>query len=491
MSSNIIGKTHVAALAAIMALVCLAESCAQGGPIALAADGDLKPRLERIVERNPLPEGWTIAKAGEIPSWTLRLEASSQGSAPSESGALCGNYYLAAAVDLADERYSTSKDKAEELGLQDLETIAPPRRALAVGSLWPGQVGYPFAYDLALSASSTVAGEAIPSALEAWIKTSATKEKASSSSPLLLAAAGDIQVRQERASAIAGGTESLDKLIAPALVERIRGADFAVANLETPISGRGEPNPKKHYQFRMPRGSSSLLRDAGFDLMLFANNHGFDYGPKAFLDTLDELENWGLSYVGAGRNSNEAAAAKSVATASGEKLAFVGYAFYPTESYGFSLADAAAGPDKPGISTDEAAALASVRDAVAKGETVVVLAHGGIEYQLKPSQAALKLYDRFAKAGAALVLGSHPHIFQGCAARDGSLIAYSLGNFVFTREGEPETAWKSGLLELLVYRGKVRALRIFPIIVSYGGTAVDPNRAAADSHFSKLCAELE
>jgi poly-gamma-glutamate capsule biosynthesis protein CapA/YwtB (metallophosphatase superfamily) len=496
MSSYNKGKARFASLAAVMALACLAGAClapagAQGGPIALAAEGDLKPRLERIVERNPLPEGWTVAKAGETPSWTLRLEASPQGASPSESSASCGSYYRATAVDLADERYSVSEDEAERLGLEDLETIVPPRRALSVDSLWPGQVGYPFTYDLTLSASSSAIGGAIPSALEAWIKASAAKEKDSSSSPLLLAAAGDIQVRQERASAIAGGKESLGRLIAPALLERIRRADFAVANLETPISGRGEPNPKKHYQFRMPRGSSSLLREAGFELVLFANNHGFDYGPEAFLDTMDELEKEGLSFIGAGRNSSEAAAAKSVVTASGEKLAFVGFAFYPTENYGFSLADAAAGPDKPGISTDETAALESVREAAAKGETVIVLAHGGIEYQLNPSQAAMKLYDRFAKAGAALVLGSHPHILQGCAARNGSLIAYSLGNFVFTREGEPETAWKSGLLELLVYRGKVRALRLFPTVVSYGGTVADPDRAAADSHFSRLCAELE
>jgi len=35
--------------------------------------------------------------------------------------------------------------------------ITAQRRALSVGSLWPGQAGYPFAYDLALSASSAVA----------------------------------------------------------------------------------------------------------------------------------------------------------------------------------------------------------------------------------------------------------------------------------------------------------------------------------------------
>lgn len=40
--------------------------------------------------------------------------------------------------------------------------------------------------------------------------------------------------------------------------------------------------------------------------MSLANNHAYDYGNEALLDTFDTLESAGIPYVGAGRNLDEA-----------------------------------------------------------------------------------------------------------------------------------------------------------------------------------------
>ena len=158
------------------------------------------------------------------------------------------------------------------------------------------------------------------------------------------------------------------------------------------------------------------MQKAGFGLLLFGNNHTLDFGDLAFSDTLNDLAQAGMPMVGAGRTLAEAASPRVIEVKPGEDLAFVGYAFFPSERMGFTREEAAAGTAKPGISADEDAALASVRAAAASGATVVVLAHGGSEYVERPSDEARALYARFVDAGAALVIGTHPHLLQGCEA---------------------------------------------------------------------------
>ena len=49
-----------------------------------------------------------------------------------------------------------------------------------------------------------------------------------------------------------------------------------------------------------------LLEEMGTDLVSLANNHVYDYGPEAMIDTMDLLDEAGIPYVGGGRNIEEA-----------------------------------------------------------------------------------------------------------------------------------------------------------------------------------------
>ena len=48
------------------------------------------------------------------------------------------------------------------------------------------------------------------------------------------------------------------------------------------------------------------MGEMGVDLVSLANNHAYDYGEQAFLDTMDILREAGITYMGAGRDLNEA-----------------------------------------------------------------------------------------------------------------------------------------------------------------------------------------
>ncbi|MBL8968013.1 MAG: CapA family protein, partial [Spirochaetaceae bacterium] len=402
-----------------------------------------------------------------------------------------GRRPLALAAPFDHPRYSLSLAEAREarppLRPLPLEDIGLPERAVAVEGRWPGEPGYPFEEELVLCL------EAAPRAIEAWARgLGRAVRKAGAPAPrpdagLTIGAVGDIAVSDTDAALLAAGKGGLGRLLGPVL-PLLAGPDILAGNLEGVVSGLGEPNPRKRFRFRFDPAAPRVLAEAGFDLLLFANNHGFDFGPEGFADSLANLEASGLPFVGAGRDLQAAAAPLRLPSRPG--FAFVGFALYPDERYGFTAAEAAAGPGRPGVASDEAAAIASIREAAAKGDFVVVLAHGGSEYRFEPDEALRRRYRRFVDAGARLVLGSHPHVLQGAEAYSGALIAYSLGNFLFTADEEPPEAQKSALLEVFVAGGAVRGFKLEPVLSLGSGTLPDPERRAAEERFSALCREL-
>lgn len=497
------GRIGPIAVSLIVAWAALTFSCSRVGDdrvvakvLILSAEGDLSQRLEAIVAGYPLPIGWTLAASGELTQAPaaaaqsiveLSLRAAPSGAAVPRGDAVCGSRYLAAQADIGENLYSVSASRAQSLGLSPLESVVLPRRALAVDGLWPGMRGYPFSQTLYLNLRRLKGRP--DAALRKWLVSAAAAQASREPKPIEVAAAGDIQIGESEWPLLASGEAGLSSLLRDGVLDLLRRPDIAVANVEAPISARGYPNPRKRFRFRMPPGSGAALRRAGLGLVLFGNNHGFDFGSEAFEDTLADLTAAGLPMVGAGSDLARAAAPRFISVAS-NRLAFVGYAFFPNEMLGFTLAEAAAGSAREGVNADENAAMDSVRAAAASGATVIVLAHGGFEYVQEPSRAAKALYARFVDAGAALVLGSHPHLLQGCEARSGSLIAYSLGNFLFTGEREPPAALKSAILDFLVYRGRVRGIMIRPIVVGFDATEPDPDQQGAETRFSRLCRDL-
>ena len=99
---------------------------------------------------------------------------------------------------------------------------------------------------------------------------------------------------------------SIDSSIDANLLALMRNADFCMLNNEFCYSNRGEPLEEKAYTFRSRPENVKLLHEMGVTLVSLANNHAFDYGEDAFLDTLDILSQANVPYVGAGRNLDEA-----------------------------------------------------------------------------------------------------------------------------------------------------------------------------------------
>lgn len=200
-------------------------------------------------------------------------------------------------------------------------------------------------------------------------------------------------------------------------------ADLAVGNLECPVSTRGKKLGKT-WNFRAHPKSLAALKEAGFDLVTVANNHAFDYGLEAFLDTLAHLKKARLAYVGGGHDRAEAEAPRIV-TIKGVRVGFLGLtSTHPEEGW--------ARPKRGGVAYSDFARLPRVvKAAKEKCDVLIVLFHGGTELAEEPNEIQKAVARAAIDAGADLFLGHHPHVVQPVEVYKGKAIAYSLGNFLF------------------------------------------------------------
>jgi poly-gamma-glutamate synthesis protein (capsule biosynthesis protein) len=210
------------------------------------------------------------------------------------------------------------------------------------------------------------------------------------------------------------------------IADTLRSADLRYCNLECPISDRGR-NLHHLYSFRADPRAIEGLKAAGFNVASQANNHTYDWGPEALLDSLERLRAAGIRPVGAGQNIL-AAHYPLLVNVGRLRIAFLAYVDIDPKA-------AAAGVDRPGVVwLDPAQALADIRFARPLADLVIVCPHWGVEYALQPSRTQVELAHQMIDAGADLIVGSHPHVVQPLENYHDHWIAYSLGNFIFDQQ---------------------------------------------------------
>lgn len=206
-----------------------------------------------------------------------------------------------------------------------------------------------------------------------------------------------------------------------------RLGDINIGNLECPLSGRGEPGPGREFIYRAPGDYARGLKRAGFNIMCLANNHIMDFGPVALLDTISSLEKNGILHVGAGRDLGQASK-PLVFEGKDLKIAFLAFTY-----------SSPAGKKSPGTCRlDPGFMKKKIKEASRSSDLVIAMIHHGVEYVDYPNRFLISLFRGAAEAGAALVVGHHPHVCQGIENYRGSLIAYSLGNFISSYADEEE-----------------------------------------------------
>lgn len=284
-----------------------------------------------------------------------------------------------------------------------------------------------------------------------------TRDKGTSVS---MVAVGDVMLGDHPVCYGHGVRASIDRMgidaflagVAPLLNEH----DIATGNLEAVLSaGEDGRSDLVHEEMRGRPQFAAGLAKAGFNVMTVANNHALHHGEKDFADSAQLIRRNGIEPVGLLTETGDLNCFSF--EKKGITVGVVGFSVRP-EKY------------RPGTrlyaqGTGEQL-LAQVRKLAPRFTALVVSIHWGEEYLHVPSPGQVELGRKLIDAGAAVVLGHHPHVLQGIERYGAGYIVYSLGNFVFDHWEE------SGKDSLAVHfdfsRGGVTGMKLVPIWIGDG-----------------------
>ena len=217
-------------------------------------------------------------------------------------------------------------------------------------------------------------------------------------------------------------------------------ADFVCGNLETLLS---ESNPITKNQVNAKNGQPQCngpriyldaIREAGFDMLVTANNHTCDWGAVGITETKKHLEEYGFANTGTHYYDTPADGPEDrfvIFDVNGINIAILSYTHIINQR-GYLNADQM---EKMVHTFDRDKAKEDIKAAKDKGaDFVVVYCHWGIENTETLNSAQLNDSKFLAESGADLIIGSHPHCLQKCEyldTKDGRkvLCMYSMGNF--------------------------------------------------------------
>ena len=257
----------------------------------------------------------------------------------------------------------------------------------------------------------------------------------------------------------------------------LENADFTVVNLETTLSDQpyfpqtaprpAEYHPTAPYVYASHPNSVLALQEAGVDIVDLGNNHMYDLLEPGLHQTLSALNQTGLLHFGAGLD--EAQAWEPVIISSkGQNIAFIGCTTLRIP-LGTPIKN-----DIPYVASDvrakggaaycaEGALRAAILKARKQADLLVVMIHGGSEYDRQPTPKTTYLTEVARQAGAALIVNHHPHVIGGFRKRDPTLIAWTMGNFIYD-----QTVWpslESYMLAVYVREGQVIRAYIEPLMI--------------------------
>ena len=185
--------------------------------------------------------------------------------------------------------------------------------------------------------------------------------------------------------------------------EEISRADVAVANLEVTLGGQ----PYRGYPaFSAPDEFLYAIKDAGFDVLLTANNHCLDRGKKGLERTILMLDSLQLPYAGTYVDS-EARLRRYplLVEKNGFRIALLAYT-YATNGLSPVAPTLVNYIDKEQMKEDILAARRMNPD------VIIACMHWGVEYRSLPEKAEKELADWLIEQGVDHVIGSHPHVLQ-------------------------------------------------------------------------------
>ena len=236
--------------------------------------------------------------------------------------------------------------------------------------------------------------------------------------------------------------------------QEIQFYDLAILNQETPIVDKSS-GYTGYPLFGSPKEIGDAVINAGFDVVTCATNHTIDKGTSGLKYSYDYWKSQNIPALGV-HERNESPI--TYYTCKGIRLAMLNYTYglnglkLPADSeYIVDLLD------------DKEAIKASINEARANSDFVIVFAHWGTEYVYEPTSIQREWGQFLADAGANLIVGTHPHVIEPqetLIAQDGHEVPvyWSLGNFLSGQDEVPRMLGALADITLVKVGNEVRCV---------------------------------
>lgn len=240
----------------------------------------------------------------------------------------------------------------------------------------------------------------------------------------------------------------------------VSSADYAIANLETTFGGPEHPHVNNQV-FCCPDELAVDAAEAGYDMLLTANNHSGDSMGDGLIRTLEVTRAAGLNTLGSqmpGENRY------SIVEIYGMKIGMVAYTWscrvgetnfslnglLPIDDEGQMNYYSNANPEK--LFTEAEQIMADMQ---AEGvDATMMFIHWGNEYETKENQLQRTIAQELCDIGFDVIVGGHAHVVQPIDLLESTVdpdhktvCIYSLGNAVSNQRSGISDKFPTGYTE--------------------------------------------
>ncbi len=264
--------------------------------------------------------------------------------------------------------------------------------------------------------------------------------------PLRVSVVGDILLARGVPTALARDSVALRRTTR----QLWTGSRYVIGNLECPLTDTAQPVAKA-FVFQGKPQWASWLRSLGITHLSLANNHTLDQHLPGLYATARAGQAARLGLLGYQPDSLTGC----LPTVLGRDSSVVVFAYSALNQH-VAGEGCVCGRDFAGLCERVATYKTLFPE-----RAILIYLHWGIEYAAQPSAEQRQQAHDLIDAGAAAVVGAHPHVVQPVEFYRGRPILYSLGNFLFDQRGGAMSL--AAQADFDVANGWVTATHIWPL----------------------------
>ncbi len=198
--------------------------------------------------------------------------------------------------------------------------------------------------------------------------------------------------------------------------------DYVIGNLETPLTERAFSFKCKTWHLHAASRNVQLLKYLGIDAVSLANNHIYDFGRKGVEDTIDCLDQMGITWFGIDGKEHHI-------NNLSEKVSLSGFNCFSTCGNNYISTFGKKGVNLLCYSN----MIEQKKRDHRSGYLTFMFVHWGQEFTHYPEPYHVCLARELMNMQDIAIIGSHPHYIQGIEEYNekNALCAYSLGNGIY------------------------------------------------------------